>query len=572
MYSFRELRKGVKIKVAGKERRLAVLGNCATQFFSTAVTGYARLSNINLKVYDADYNQISEQLLSADSEVYQFVPDMILLWLATDKLYEEFLDRPRKERLTFADEYMEKMRWYWSLIEKNSNAKILQMNFTEINDKVLGQYSAKVESTFTYQIRKLNYLLQEAMGEAANVYPVDLLSEQIKLGQRTFYEASYYYNARMSISVNALPYVAKAVTDVIKSINGIIKKCAILDLDNTLWGGIVGDDGVNNIEIGELGRGRVFSNLQRWLKQLKEYGILLAVCSKNDEETAREPFEVREDMILKREDIAAFVANWNDKPSNIRLIQEIFNIGMDSFVFIDDNPFERELVRQTLPEVEVPELPPDPAEYLEFLQNENDFDTVSFTENLADRTKFYREEFDRKKTENTFTSIEEYLDSLQMIGSVLYFEEEQIARIAQLTQRSNQFNLRTVRYGEEEIRRIKNAAEYVGLSYTLRDKFGNHGLVGVTILRKDGGNAFIDTWLMSCRVLKKSMEEFVMNQLMEKAAEHGIRKVTGEYIPSSKNKMVKNIYREMGFMEIRENFYEIEVKNYRMKKTYIRKG
>lgn len=571
MYSLKELKKAAKGSLEGREIRVAVLGNCATQFFSLAVQGYAKLRGLNVTLFDADYNQIEAQLIDPGSEVYSFLPENIILWLASDKLYEEFLDRPLGERADFAQEYMQKMEGYWDLISANSRARIIQPNFTEIDDKALGQYSCKVEASFVYQIRKLNFLLQQAMSRRANVFPVDLLAVQLELGQGRFYDAPLYYHAKMTISLDALPYAAKAVTDVLAAMAGKLKKCVVLDLDNTLWGGVIGDDGLGGIEIGELGRGHAFTDFQRWLKQLRECGILLAVCSKNHEDTAKEPFIAHEDMILRLEDISVFVANWEDKASNIRLIQETLNIGMDSMVFLDDNPFERNLVRQMIPEIEVPELPEDPALYLGFLQQCNYFDTVSYAGESADRTKQYQAEFARKKLEHSYTSIEDYLKSLDMVGEAKPFTPLRYARIAQLTQRSNQFNLRTVRYTEDEIARVAEDEHYLTLYYTLKDKFGDHGLVGVVIMEKtEGQELFIDTWLMSCRVLKRGMEEFMVNGMFQAAREHGFTAVNGEYIPTPKNKMVKDIYPTMGFLETGENRYRLAVEDYREKTVWIR--
>jgi FkbH-like protein len=570
MYSFKDLRKAFKYTIDGKEYRLAILGNCATQFFATAVQGYARIEDINMSVYDADYNQIDAQLLDGHSEVYSYNSDYILLWLATDKLYEEFLDMPITDRSGFASGYIEKIKGYWELVSKYSQAKVLQMNFTEINDKVLGQYSAKVDTTFTYQIRRLNYLLEEAMRENANVYPVDLLSVQIRLGQAEYYDAKFYYSAKMCVSTNALPYVADAVVSVIRSMSGMIKKCIICDLDNTLWGGVIGDDGINNIEIGELGRGHVFTNLQRWLKQLKENGIILCVCSKNNEDIAKEPFEKHEEMVLRLSDISLFVANWEDKASNIKMIQESLNIGMDSIVFIDDNTFERNLVREMVPEITVPELPDNPEHYLEYLQSLNLFDTVSYTGETADRTAQYKAEFERRKSEATFDSIDEYLMSLDMVGEAKPFEENRYSRIAQLTQRSNQFNLRTVRYTEDEVRKVAEDDRCLTIYYTLRDKFGDHGLVGVVIgKRLDEKTLFIDTWLMSCRVLKRGMEEYIVNRIVDKANDNGYTVIEAEYIPTRKNSMVKDIYTKMGFEQVSENYYRLNVGDYKYKNIYI---
>ena len=573
MYSFKELKKNARKNVDSKEIRLAVVGNCATQFFSTTIQGYAKLEGINLSVFDADYNQIDVQLLDSTSEVYNYNPDSILVWLATDKLYEEFLDTPIAERSEFANLVIKKIEYYWGLINNNSKARILQPNFTEIDDKALGQYSCKVKTSFIYQIRKLNYLLEEAIGNRNDVYPIDLFSIQVQEGQARFYDASLYFNAKMTISMDSLPAVAKAVVDVIKAMEGKIKKCVILDLDNTLWGGVIGDDGMGGIQIGELGKGHAFLNFQRWLKQLKECGIILAVCSKNNEEIAKEPFERHDEMILRLDDISVFVANWNDKASNIRMIQESLNIGMDSIVFIDDNPFERNLVREMIPDIEVPELPEDPALYLGFLQQCNYFETASFTGVGADRTQQYQAEYERKKLQMTFNSIDDYLESLEMVGEAKPFETERYARIAQLTQRSNQFNLRTIRYTEDEIERIANDSHFITLYYTLKDKFGDHGLVSVVILEKVSDEAvFVDTWLMSCRVLKRGMEEFIVNKMIYTAKEAGFKTINAEYIPTMKNAMVKDIYITMGFTEIDKGKYTISVESYEEKKNYIKEA
>ncbi len=573
MYTIRELQKACKESPEGPEIHLAVCGSCSTQFFSEATEGYGKLCGLNLRVLDADYNQIEPQLLDPDSKTYTFHPDFILLWFASEKLYEDFLDRTPEKRTRFADEVIERIRQCWSFIKKNSKASILQMNFTEIDDKALGQLSCKTESTFIFQLRKLNALLQEEMSSASGVFPVDALSVQIDLGREKYFSDRLYYGAKMAASMDAFPFLAKAVIDVVKSLRGRLRKCVILDLDNTLWGGVIGDDGLNGIEIGELGKGHVFTNLQRWLKQLKEYGIILAVCSKNEETAAKEPFEKHEEMVLSLDDISVFVANWEDKAGNIRLIRDTLNIGMDSMVFLDDNPFERELVRQRFPEIEVPELPKDPSRWLTYLQRQNYFDTASCVRGEGDRSKFYQAEYERKRLEHTFESIDDYLKDLRMQGTAQPFEPLKYARISELTQRSNQFNLRTVRYTEEDIRRIAGDDRYFTLYYTLKDRFGDHGLVSVVILKKvSESDYFVDTWLMSCRVLKRGMEEYVMNRMVEEVRKRNCRIIQGEYIPTPKNKMVKDIYRIMGFTETGENRFQLDVDTYIPQKTYIRES
>lgn len=571
MYRFRELAKASKKNVEGKEYRIAVLGNVATQFLSQAIGGYAHLCGMNLKVFDADYDQIDAQLLDPSSETYGYAPDYILLYLATDRIYEEFMKSDPSLRASFADEMIGKLKRYWDLIEAHCGARILQMGFTSINDAAFGSYGLRTAEAFAYQMKKLDWLLSREAGERKGVYPVDILSVQQEIGTEKFYDPVLYYNAKVNIALDSMGYVAKKVYDVIDSLQGHAKKCVILDLDNTLWGGVIGDDGLSGIEIGELGRGHAYADLQLWLKSLKQRGILLAVCSKNEEDTAKEPFISHEEMVLKLSDIAIFVANWQDKASNIRFIQQTLNIGMDSMVFIDDNPFERELVRSMIPEICVPELPSDPACYLGYLQGLNLFETASYSSEDADRTGMYQAEAKRRESEAAFASLDDYLISLEMEGEALPFDEMHYPRIAQLTQRSNQFNLRTVRYTEEDIARIASDEGYVTLYYTLKDKFGDHGLVSVVILKKESPDVFfVDTWLMSCRVLKRGMEEFIINHLVSAAGKNGAKTLKAEYIPTKKNKMVEHIYEQMGFDSAGDNKYSLNVNDFRELKTYIK--
>ncbi|MCM1234684.1 MAG: HAD-IIIC family phosphatase [Ruminococcus flavefaciens] len=570
MYSFIELRSGLKKKIEKPPVKLAILGNVATQLLATAIEGNAKLEGINLEVFDAGYNQITFQLLDPQSETYAFRPDFILLYEATDKLYEEFLDEDSAGKRNFADRVMERITGFWDMVLQNTNAKVLQCNFTEIGDRAFGSYSCKTDVSFTFQIRKLNFLMQQAMAGRSFVYPVDLLSLQLQMGMDKWHNSALYYDTKLACDMNVLPYFSKCIVDVLKAMKGQVKKCVVLDLDNTLWGGVIGDDGIGGIEIGELGKGHAYADFQRWLKQLKERGILLAVCSKNDENKAKEPFEKHEEMILKLSDISMFVANWNDKASNIRLIQENLNIGMDSIVFIDDNAFERNLVRELIPEITVPELPEDPADYLDFLQAENLFETISYSDEDRERTNQYQAEFKRKDMQSMAASLEDYLKGLKMIGGMKKFEPDKFARIAQLTQRSNQFNLRTIRYTEDDIKRISEDDKYITAYCTLKDKFGDHGLVSVLILEKrPDGEVFIDTWLMSCRVLKRGMEEFIINSLVDLVKKSGFKRITGEYIQTAKNSMVSDIYSRMGFEPLGNDQYSLEINDFKILQTYI---
>lgn len=333
--------------------------------------------------------------------------------------------------------------------------------------------------------------------------------------------------------------------------------------------GVVGDDGLDGIQIGELGIGKAFAAFQTYLKELTKRGVILAVCSKNDEDKAKEPFIKHPEMVLRLEDIAIFVANWEDKASNIRYIQKTLNIGMDSMVFFDDNPFERNLVSSMIPEITVPEMPEDPADYVSFVQRSNLFETISFSKDDSKRTKQYREEAGRVQLQASFSSYEDYLKNLEMVGQALPFDTFHYPRIAQLTQRSNQFNLRTIRYSEEDIKNIALDDNYVTRYFTLKDKFGDHGLISVVIMKKEEEALFVDTWLMSCRVLKRGMEEYIMNSIVAAAKEAGYDKLRAQYIKTPKNSMVEHIYDNMGWKALDDGNYELEVGNYENKKTYI---
>jgi FkbH-like protein len=373
----------------------------------------------------------------------------------------------------------------------------------------------------------------------------------------------------MVFSLDFIPAVAKSTVDIILSLSGKGKKCLILDLDNTLWGGIIGDDGVENIQIGELGIGKAFTQLQHWVKQLKQRGIILAVSSKNDHDIAKGAFDNHPDMVLKYEDFAVFQANWNNKAENIKLIQEFLNIGFDSMVFLDDNPFERNLVRSFLPEVTIPDLPEDPAEYLNYLSKLNLFETSSYSEEDSGRSDQYRVEFERSQVKKAFTNENEYLASLEMVSECKPFDDYSVPRVSQLTQRSNQFNLRTQRYSENDVKIIADSKDYLTLSFTLEDKFGHYGLISLIILKKEKDSLFIDTWIMSCRVLKRTMENFVLNRIVNAAKHNGYSKLVGEFIPTAKNKMVKDHYKELGFTET-EGKWILEVNNYTDKQTFIK--
>lgn len=568
--TFSELKKEIRRNTKElKNIKVALLGDTATQFLNIALKGTAIQEGFNLEIFEADFGQISRQVLDPTSELYEFNADYTIIFESSHKLLTQYY-KSYDAQLDFAENKIKYIEELYSTIQNRTTSRVIYCNFPVINNQIFGNFSNKVESSFVFQQNKLNYLLSADIAtKKDNFFIADLLSIQNKWGRDFMFTPNIYVNTEMVLSLDALPIVAHHIFSIISSLEGKFKKCLILDLDNTTWGGIIGDDGLEKIQIGSLGIGKAFTEFQYWVKALQKRGVILAVCSKNDEDKAKEPFEKHPDMVLKMEDIAVFVANWDNKADNIRKIQSILNIGFDSMVFLDDNPFERNLVRENLPDVCVPELPEDPAEYLEYLYGLNLFETASFSENDAERTKQYQVEAQRATDLESFTDVTDFLKSMNMISDVQAFNNFSKPRVSQLTQRSNQFNLRTVRYTEQEVENLMNSEDHHTISFTLEDKYGDNGLICVIVLeKKDPETLFIDTWLMSCRVLKRGMEDFTLNTIIDTAKKNGFKYVMGEYLPTAKNQMVKDHYERLGFRS-HEDKWLLNVDEYEPKDVFI---
>ena len=575
MKTFQELKKITKHMPADLPAiKVALTGDTATQFLATAIRGTGAERGYQIDLFEAEYNQVERQFLDPSSELYQTDADFIVLFQSTHKLGEKHSLLSPSQQESLAEE---RLAFVASVSENPmlASKKIICLNYPEIEDTVFGSYATKVTSSFTYQVRKLNMGLMDLSQRYANLFICDIAGLQNKLGRDMMFAPNVYVSTEMVLSIDALPYVASRVMDIICAIKGQFKKCLILDLDNTVWGGVIGDDGLEGIQLGHgLGIGKAFTEFQMWVKKLKQRGVIICVASKNNEETAKEPFEKHPDMVLKLEDIAVFQANWETKVDNIRTIQRILNIGFDSMVFLDDNPFERNIVRENIPGITVPELPQDPGEYLEYLYSLNLFETASYSQADKDRTKQYQVEAQRVSLQKTFSNEADFLKSLDMTSVVSGFNKFNTPRVAQLSQRSNQFNLRTVRYTEADIEALGQDPDVIDLSFTLEDKFGDNGLIAVIIMKKqDEETLFIDTWFMSCRVLKRGMEDFTLNTMIEAAREKGYKRIVGEYLPTPKNKMVENHYPSLGFQKLEGTptvQYVLDVEQYQPRENYIK--
>ena len=568
--NFKILKKNLKQDKEGFTKiKVAILGDSSTQFINTALKGYGIEEKLDIEVYEADYDMINQEIYNLASNLYTFLPDFVIIIPSSEKLLQQFYKKSLGERSTFAEHQKDEYLNLYEILQTNLKTKVLLFNFPFINDSVFGHFSNKVSTSFPYQLRKLNFELMELAVDVGNLFIFDIAAIQARYGLDKRFETKFYVNAKMVFSLEILPLLAKELTDIILAIKGTkLRKCLILDLDNTTWGGVIGDDGMEGIQIGDFGIGKAFTELQSWAKELKKRGVILCVCSKNTDHIAREPFEKHPDMVLRLADISVFVANWENKADNIRYIKKILNIGYDAMVFLDDNPFERNLVRTELPAVTVPELPKDPADYVNYVRSLNLFETASFSGEDNKRTKRYQEEANRVSTKQSFKSIDGYLQSLEMKANAGAFTDFSLPRIAQLTQRSNQFNLRTIRFTEEDIRRMQKEDNYITFQVALADKYGEYGLISVVIGEKRGDELFLNTWIMSCRVLKRDVEKFVLNQLVNSCKQEGITQIIGEYIPTAKNGIVKDHYKNLGFKE-KETYWYLDIKTYQTQKCYI---
>ena len=555
-----------------KKIKLAILSDASTEFLTLAIRGLGYDLGYDFEIYVATYGALENELLNTHADLYKFNPDFILLFQTVKKLQSQFYFLNDEHKQHFAEDGVRKLQTYYDFVlSKNSSCKIIYANFPEMFASVFGNYATKVSTSFEYQLRKLNFELMNLCQKSGNLFINDLSKIQNLSGIPQFHDSRMHINADFAYAPEILPTIAKNTTDIILALDGHIKKCVIVDLDNTLWGGVIGDDGIENIEIGSLGIGKAFTEFQIWLKQLQNRGIILAVCSQNNEEIAQGPFLNHPEMVLKLEDFAIFVANWGSKAENIKHIQKTLNSGFNSLVFLDDDPYQRTLVKNYLPEVCVPDLPKDPSDYLAYLNSLNLFETSTYSDADKQRNQYYREEVNREALKGYYTTEADYLKKLEMVAEVLPFNAYTLPRISQLIQRSNQFNLRTIRYTEAELQALSQSHDHICLAFSLHDKFGNYDIVSIIILREESEkNWFIDTWIMSCRVLKRGLEDFVLNHIIALAKSKQYHTVIGEYIPTTKNALVANHYAAMQFRE-NDLRWHLDVATHEPEVCYIQK-
>ena len=531
--------------------KLALLSDSATQQLVPVLKAVLDRCGFSADIQEGSFDAVEIEVYDPASRLYLFDPDSIAILNATQALHASFSKRTASAR-NFIDETLAKITGIWTTIQSNSRATVIQSTFALPRERYFGNYDLKVPESFYSVTLALNVGIAQAARGRKGVLLHDVDGVASLVGRKHFFDDRFWDLCKAFCALEFIPHVAQSLADVLVAMQGLGVKCVVTDLDNMLWGGVIGDDGLNGIILNAHGEGEGFYRIQLFLRELRRRGIILAVCSKNDEENALLPFQSHPEMVLRREDISIFVANWKDKAENIRTIRKELNISLDSMVFLDDNPFERNLVRELLPDVIVPELPDDPSEYVWFLSEMNLFETTTFSQEDLQRAEMYEHEAERRGAASRYGSVGEFLQSLEMRIVVARFDPFHLPRISQLLQRSNQFNLTTRRHSEAECVRMMNNLSLIPLYVKLSDRFGDHGLVSVVILEMQGKDLHIEDWLMSCRVLSRGVEQYLMNEVFAYAARMGATRVIGRYIPTLKNGMVREFYGQFGFTPILE--------------------
>ena len=532
--------------------RLAILAECSTHHLATLLKVLFVRNGIRPLLYEAGYDVIETEILDPGSRLYGFKPDYVVLLPSGEKLKARLY--ATEDRAGLVTEAAERCRALWDAVRRHSQAVIIQANFVRPSERAFGNYELIVPSSVGSMVDELNRHVVAALHTVKGAYLCDLDHLAGEVGRRNWTDPTLWHLAKLPCRLDHLPLLAQAIVDITLSCQGVFTKCVVLDLDNTLWGGVIGDDGVAGIALGEFDDGEAFVGFQRFLKELRRRGIILAVVSKNEEAAALLPFREHDAMVLKQDDVAVFLANWEDKASNIRRVQAALNIGFESMVFIDDNPFERDLVRDLVPGIVVPQLPADPSLFLDALARHELFETTSYSSADAARPDQYRQEASRVQARAAAVDLQDYLRSLRMTISIERFSSATLPRIAQLVQRSNQFNLTTRRYSEAACEAMMRAGEgCLPLAATLSDRFGDYGLICVAVLCAEAPDELeIDTLLMSCRVLQRGVEQFIMNELVAATMRRGRTRLKGRYRPTEKNRMVREFYAGFGFRQVEE--------------------
>jgi len=535
------------------EKKIAVLGGSTTHDIIQIMDLFLLNTGIKATFYECEYAQYWEDVMFDNPELKEFAPDLIYIHTSNRNIrnYPTLqMDEQAVEAGLNAD--FNHFKQLWEKIETTYHCPVIQNNFEFPFYRLLGNADAVNVCGRVNYINRLNGLFAQYAREHKDFFIQDIQYLSSCYGLDQWSDPLYWHMYKYALCMDAIPTLAYNVSNIIKSIYGKNKKSLVLDLDNTLWGGIVGDDGVENLDIGpETSLGQVYSEFQSYVKMQKDLGVILNVCSKNDHENAIAGLN-HPDGVLKPDDFILIKANWDPKSKNLVDTATALNLLPESFVFVDDNPAEREIVSAQVPGVQTPDIG-SVEKYIQVIDHAGYFEVTNLSADDAKRNEMYKQNAQRLELEQSFADYGDYLLSLQMKGTVEGFVPMYLERIAQLTNKSNQFNLTTRRYTRAEIEEVAESGDYIDLYGKLEDKFGDNGVVSVVIGHKEETVLHMDLWIMSCRVLKRDMEFAMMDELVRRSAEEGIKTIRGYYYPTPKNNMVRQFYSQMGFTKVSED-------------------
>jgi len=531
--------------------RLGILSNATTSFVIPALIASAARHGIAVECVSCAYGQVVQEALSADSEINRRQLDAVLI--AVD--YRGYPLTSTVGDIAAAGESVERalaqLHTVRSAISANNRTLCIVQNLALPAENLFGNLDEVVPGTLRSLIQEFNRAIAQSIAGSKDVL-FDVAGLASTVGLAEWHSPDQWNLAKLPFSSTYLPLYGEHVARILAALRGKSRRCLITDLDNTLWGGVIGDDGLEGILLAQGdATGEAYLSLQRYLLMLRQRGVVLAVSSKNTDAIARLPFRKHPEMLLREEHFAVFQANWNDKASNIKAISDELELGLDAMVLLDDNPAERALVRELLPQVAVPELPDDPAFYARVLNAAGYFEAVTFSGEDLKRADYYQDNARRLNLQKQFTDVEEYLASLKMVISFQPFDETGRARITQLINKSNQFNLTTKRYTEPEVAAAEADPDCFTLQVRVADVFGDNGMISVVMCRKSAKDIWeIDTWLMSCRVIGRRVENSVLGEILDHAKRAGIRKLVGKHVPTERNQVVLQHYEKLGFQRV----------------------
>jgi len=535
-----------------KTIRIAVLSSFTLNGIEKVFEVKCAEKEIKCVSYLGGYNQYNQEILDETSRLYEFNPDVTFLILDTQSILGDLWYSPysvdANERKDFVEKKILEIKNLIQSFTQKSKSKLIISNFTIPSKSNYGIFETKSEFGLQKMVSSLNQNLQDFVSDLDSVYLFDMNGFVTRYGEINIFDPKQFLFGDIKISLDFIPHLTNALMAYVIATLGLSKRCIVLDLDNTLWGGIVGEDGFNGIKLGSGPPGNAFVEFQKHLLGLYHRGILLAINSKNNLNDAMEVIEKHPDMILRKEHFACMRINWNDKVSNLKEISEELNFGLENFVFIDDDPINREFVRTSLPQIMTVDLPNDPAKYAQILEEMNDFDVLKITDEDKKRGIMYSQQKERKFFEASSTNLEEFLKNMKLKVTIQKADNFTIPRISQLILKTNQFNLTTKRYQLEDIEKFSQDENMLVGCAQVEDKFGDNGVTGAFIVQNDGSKEWIlDTFLLSCRVMGREVEKSILGYIIKKAKENGIEKIKAQFIPTQKNKPIENFLPDCGF-------------------------